>query len=71
MDVTNKTYVVTINIMKEKYYLASLSGTISRCVSDSLIFANENVAYFYATKVENIYPNSLGRIELVAFHELF
>ena len=34
------------------------------------LFPNENVACFYATRMENIYQDSLGKVESVAFHEL-
>ena len=54
MNEISKLYVVTVNIANEKYYLSSLSGTISKCICDSLIFPNENVACFYATRMENI-----------------
>lgn len=70
MSEINKTYIVIVSIMKEKYYLASLSGTISKSICDSLIFPNENVACFYATKMENIYQGSLGKVESVTFYEL-
>lgn len=70
MNEISKLYVVTVNIANEKYYLSSLSGTISKCICDSLIFPNENVACFYATRMENIYQDSLGKVESVALHEL-
>ena len=57
MNEISKLYVVTVNIANEKYYLSSLSGTISKCICDSLIFPNENVACFYATRMENIYQD--------------
>ena len=50
MNEISKLYVVTVNIANEKYYLSSLSGTISKCICDSLIFPNENVACFLCYK---------------------
>lgn len=70
MNEISKVYVVTVNIENENYYLSSLSGIISKDICDSLIFPDENVACFYATRIENIYQGSLGKIESVAFHEL-
>ena len=70
MNEISKLYVVTVNIENEKYYLASLAGIISKNISDSVIFPNENLASFYATRMEFVYQDSLGKAESVAFHEL-
>lgn len=64
-------YCVEVIIEKEKYYLATLSGTISKSITDSIIFANENVAFYYATKIEDIYSGSLGKVKSLTVKELF
>ena len=70
MDEMSRVYVVTVNIENEKYYLASLAGIISKNISDSLIFPNENLASFYATRMEFVYQDSLGKAESTTFREV-
>lgn len=63
-------FCVEVIIEKEKYYLATLSGTISKSQTDSIVFANENVASYYATKIEYIYKGSLGKVKSLSLQEL-
>ena len=64
-------YVVEIPIKGENFYLVDLKGTISQCISNSIIFADYNKAAFYATKVEDIYKGVLGRVKIVDWKDLF
>lgn len=63
-------FCVEVTIEKEKYYLATLSGTVSKSLTDSIIFVNENVASYYATNIENIYKEALGKVKSLTFKEL-
>lgn len=62
-------FIVTVIIKDEKYYLVDLKYTISKSKNDSMLFINKNVAYYYATKVESVIENSLGRVESLTFSE--
>ncbi len=62
-------FVVNVIINGEKYYLVDLKGTISKSKNDSMLFPNKNVAYCYATKVESIIENSLGKVESLVLSE--
>ena len=64
-------YVVGILIKKEKFYLVDLKGTISQCVSNSIIFIDYNKAAFYATKVEKLYKGCLGYVMMIDWKDLF
>lgn len=63
-------YIVVVLIRKEKYYLIGLDGMVSKNIGDAILFPNKNVAYYYATRMENVYEESLGKVELLTFHEL-
>lgn len=63
-------FIVTVIIKDEKYYLVDLKGTISKSENDSMLFPNKNAAYYYATKVESVIENSLGRVELLTLPEI-
>lgn len=64
-----KIFVINVIIKNEKYYLVDLKGTISKSKNDSMLFPDKNVAYYYATRIENIIKDSLGRVELLALSE--
>ena len=71
-EYTPNLYAVEIQIKGENFYLVDLKGTISQCVSNSIIFVDYNKAAFYATKVEEIYKKGvLGRVRTVDWKDLF
>ena len=63
-------FCVEVIIEKEKNNLATLSGTLSKSLTDAIVFANENVASHYATKIENIYKGAFGKVKSLTFEEL-
>lgn len=62
-------YVVEVVVQGEIYYLIGLDGTISKNITDSIKFVNKNVASYYATKIEDIIDNSLGRLKSLTILE--
>ena len=47
-------YVLSIDLNKQKYYVMDLEGSLSRSISDSMLFLYESIAESYAGPIEHL-----------------
>lgn len=67
----NKILIVSVILSNSVYYLTDLEFSISKNIRDSILILSKDAAYKLATKVENNYSNSLGRVLEIDLSQLY
>lgn len=58
-------YVLSIDLNKQKYYVMDLEGSLSRSISDSMLFLYESIAESYAGPIEHLIEEKTGEIATI------
>lgn len=58
-------YVLSIDLNKQKYYVMDLKGSLSRSISDSMLFLYESIAESYAGPVEHLVEEKTEEIATI------
>lgn len=68
----NNIYIVEVTLnATDKYYLSDFDYSLTKNIRNSLIFVNENNAYKFASIIETIYENSLGKVKEEEIKKIF
>lgn len=68
----NNIYIVEVTLnTTDKYYLSDFDYSLTKNIRNSLIFVNENNAYKFASIIETIYENSLGKVKKEEIKKIF
>lgn len=60
MEQANKVYLLSIEFRTQKYYVIDLNGSLSRNISDSMLFFDERRAESYAGTIESHIESIIG-----------
>lgn len=58
-------YVLSIDLNKQKYYVMDLKGSLSRSISDSMLFLYESIAESYAGPIEHLVEEKTKEIATI------
>lgn len=58
-------YVLSIDLNKQKYYVMDLKGSLSRSISDSMLFLYESIAESYAGPIEHLIEEKTEEIATI------
>ncbi len=58
-------YVLSIDLNKQKYYVMDLEGSLSRSISDSMLFLYESIAESYAGPIEHLVEEKTKEIATI------
>jgi len=64
-DEKGTVYVLSISLNKQKYYVIDLEGSLSRSISDSMLFLYESIAESYAGPIEHLVEEKTEEIATI------
>lgn len=62
---TGTVCVLSIDLNKQKYYVMDLEGSLSRSISDSMLFLYESIAQSYAGPIERLVEEKTKEIATI------
>ncbi len=69
-DEKGTVYVLSISLNKQKYYVMDLEGSLSRSISDSMLFLYESIAESYAGPIEHLIEEKTREIATIRIIKL-